>query len=863
MKLSYSVFTALLSTTALIGFSNTAYAQDQENDEIIVTATKRAQSIQDVPIAVTAVNQLQLDRQGVTDIKNLENVSASFNLSSSQTETGGTTFRLRGVGTTGNNIGLESSVGVFVDGVFLSRPAVALGDLVDLQQIEILRGPQGTLFGRNTSAGALNVSTRKPDLTQADAFLNFGLGNFNARNLQAGFSVPVIEDELAIRVSGAYRERDGFVESTTGAESNNRERYLIRAQALWEPSDDFNLRIIGDYAESNALCCDAVIIRETPFVGLGVFGAAGLPVNAGVTASGPASLADEGANLAALDARTSNASQFTNPNDQIGISAEANWNIGDTTLTYVGSFRDFDAFSFQDSDFTAIDIFSAEITTNIENITQELRWQGKALGDRLDWLVGAYYSDETIEENQTFRLGDSFLGLIDGNGIAAITGALGANPFGTSPFSAFTGAPAQFDGNFASNDFRQDGNSFSIFTHNVFSVTDKLDLTVGVRYVDESKDGSFVQPEASSTGCLGIVGAPGVGGIANGNVPAPLIPLAVGLGCFPFVVQADLPFAQGIAPAASPLQLPLPLTFDETFEDEELIYTIKASYKFTPDISGYAGFTHGFKSGGFNLDPTAASGGASPQFDSEEIDAFEIGVKAELFDGRVTANIAGFHQILDDFQVLEFTGAQFTTFNVPRALSTGAEIELLAELTENLTVNASGTYTDARYPDDCDDGADPALAITVRVSSLCGLDLTNASDFGGILGATWEAEYADGKGYFLNASLRYESDRRTSTQGRIVPGAADVAAAGSIQAAVDAAPLNPLDVQDSNVKVNLRAGVDLTENISAEVFGTNIFDEQTRAITFNVPLRGLGTSNARGAFLQEPRFWGATMRIKY
>jgi len=492
-----------------------------------------------------------------------------------------------------------------------------------------------------------------------------------------------------------------------------------------------------------------------------------------------------------------------------------------------------------------------------------LRLQGKAFDDRLDWLVGGYYSNEIIEENQTFRLGDSFLGLIDGDAIAAVTGALGANPFGASPFSAFTGAPAQFDGNFASNDFRQEGNSFSIFTHNVFSVTDKLDLTVGVRYVDESKDGTFVQPQASSSGCLGVVGAPGVGGIANGNVPASLLPLAVGLGCFPFVVQADLPFAQGIAPAASPLQLPLPLTFDETFEDDELIYTIKGSYKFTPEISGYAGFTHGFKSGGFNLDPTAASGGASPQFDSEEIDAYEVGVKAELFDGRVTANVAGFHQVLNDFQVLEFTGAQFTTFNVPRALSTGVEVELLAALTDNLTINASGTYADARYPDDCDEGADPTLAITVRVSSLCGLDLTNASNFGGILGATWEAEYADGKSYFLNASLRYESDRRTSTQGRIVPANVPGASLADIQASVAAAPLNPLDVQDSNVKVNLRVGVDVTETFSVEAFGTNVFDEQTRAITFNIPLRGLGTSNARGAFLQDPRFWGATLRYKY
>lgn len=861
MKTSFNAFAALLSTSALIAYAPIASAQD--NDEIIVTATKRAQSIQDVPIAVTALSQVELDRQGVFDIKSLENVSASFNLSNSQSETGGTTFRLRGVGTTGNNVGLESSVGVFLDGVFISRPAVALGDLVDLQQIEILRGPQGTLFGRNTSAGALNVTTKKPNLQEVEGFFNAGVGNLDSGNVQAGINVPVIEDELAVRLSGAYRVRDGFINSTTGATSNNRDRFLLRAQALWEPSDNFNLRIIGDYSESDALCCDAVILRETPFVDLGVFAAAGLPANAGVSASGPSSVNNPSANIDALDERTSNASQFSNPSDQFGVSVEFNAALGDATLTYVGSYRDFNSFSFQDADFTSLDVFTAAVDTDIRNITQELRLQGKALGDRLDWLVGGYYSDEDIRENQLFSSGDSFLGLIDGDAIAAITGALGGNPFGASPFSAFTGGPAQFDGNFASNDFTQDGESISVFTHNVFSVTDQLDLTFGLRYVDESKDGSFVQPDALSTGCLGVVGAPGVGGIFNGNVPGALTPLAVGLGCFPFLVQADLPFAIGVADPASPAQLPLPVTFNETFEDEELIYTIKGSYKFTPDISAYAGFTHGFKSGGFNLDPTAASGGASPQFDSEEIDAFEIGVKAKLLDGRVTANIAGFHQVLDNFQVLEFTGAQFTTFNVPRALSTGAEVELVGKVTENLTVNASGTYTDARYPDDCAEGADETAAIFVRIASLCGFDLTNASDFGGILGATWEADYADGKGYFFNANLRYESDRRTSTQGLIVPGGAEIAAAGSIQGAVDVAPLNPLDVQNANIKVNVRAGFDATENLSFEAWGTNIFDEQTRAITFNVPLRGLGASNARGAFPQEPRFYGATVRYTY
>lgn len=149
-----------------------AAAEDLFVEEITVTATKREESLQDVPIAVTAITPLQIERSGMLDIRDLPMLASSFNMNSSQTESQGTTLRIRGVGTTGNNIGLESSVGVFLDGIYLSRPGIALGDQLDVDSIEVLRGPQGTLFGRNVSAGALNLRTRRPSLTAQSGFLN-------------------------------------------------------------------------------------------------------------------------------------------------------------------------------------------------------------------------------------------------------------------------------------------------------------------------------------------------------------------------------------------------------------------------------------------------------------------------------------------------------------------------------------------------------------------------------------------------------------------------------------------------------------------------------------------------------------------
>ena len=394
---------------AWFGLSQAHAAEERARpvlEEIIVTATKRQESLQDVPIAVTAVDAQTLSRAGVKDLRDLPTLAAAFNMNSSQTESQGSTMRIRGVGTTGNNIGLESAVGVFLDGVYLSRPGIALGDLMDVEAIEVLRGPQGTLFGRNTTAGALNIRTRAPNLSQHEDFASLGAGNFDAYNVQAGVSGPLVPERLGYRLSGAVRKHDGFVESTSGAESLDRDRWLLRGQLLWSISDTADLRIIADYAEADEHCCDAAVIQESPAVALGSFAAAGLPAHGGVLTSG---LKD------AVEDRDSNGSQFENPFEQKGISAELNVDLTDTMrLTYIGAWRDFRADSVQDSDFVGLDVFSVRAAAaggfdtydDIRTITHELRIDGSA--GPLDWMIGAYYSDEEIEEHQGLGLGTDF-----------------------------------------------------------------------------------------------------------------------------------------------------------------------------------------------------------------------------------------------------------------------------------------------------------------------------------------------------------------------------------------------------------------------------------------------------------------------
>ena len=860
---------------------------DEAGDVIIVTATRRAEDVQDIPIAVTAVSPAQLERQGVDDVSEIVQVAPSFSTSNAQVASGSVVLRIRGVGTTSNNIGFESAVGIFVDGAYQSRPGVALSEFVDIERVEVLRGPQGTLFGRNTSAGALNITTKRPDLYEFGGFANATYGNRDLVSVQGAINAPIIQDKLALRVTGAYRERDGYVTVVDGngteiGESNGTDQWLLRGQLGFESDSGLTARLIGDYTKSTAGCCSAIEVGQSGIETAGIFGAVGLGARGGM--AGPVVAVnpfDTTSAQAAADARIATASFAPIARtDQWGITGEIEFPVGDNAdLIYIGSYREYESFEAYDSDFSGLDVFNVDrIDLDIDTMTHELRLQGEAWGGRLQWMIGGYYSDEQIVSQNDASLGadyERFAGALlaastsqNVPGLAPFGGAFGPSGNIASPLSFISGTP--FTGASVTNEYTQSSESWSLFTHNVFEITDGLKLTLGLRYSDESKTGGFSQLAANNPTCNGFVanGAANLGGLVNGLVTGGLLPpsqignllngrdtgngevaatglqsLAFVLSCFPFVAPADLP-AAAVLPL--PRTFPGPLSNVGTFKDDELIYTIKGSYEFDYPVTLYASFTHGYKSGGFNLDSTAASGGADPTFASEEVDAYEAGMKGRFIDDAVTLNLAVFHEEFTNFQVLEFTGSQFSTFNVPLAKSTGVEIETVIRPSPEFTVNGGVTILDARYPDDCASASDP---LTVR--NLCGNSLTNAPDIVAILGATWEKDLGPNLDFFVNGQMRFEDDRRTSTQPRTVP--ANAANLGST-------PLVPFDEQDSNAKINLRAGIGAQDDSwQVEGFVTNLTNEITRGVTFNTTLR----SGSRSAFIQEPRSYGVTVRTRF
>ena len=810
-------------------------ALQPDDGVIIVTATRRAQDVQDIPIAVTAVSSQQLEAQAIDDVTDLGSVAPSFNFSRAQAASNGVVLRIRGIGTTSNNIGFESAVGVFIDGAYQSRPGVALAEFVDVERVEVLRGPQGTLFGRNTSAGALNITNRRPDLSEFGGFVNATYGNFDQFSLQGAVNVPVIEDSLALRVTGAYRERDGFIGVLDAAgnqfdTTNDVDRYLVRGQIGFATDGGIEGRIIADYSKDQSSCCGAIELLRSPIEGVGLFNLVGLGPRGGMASPVVAdSPFDQSTAREALDNRLVSLSRAPVADvENWGITGEVEVPIGsDVDLIYVGSYREYEANESFDSDFSAIDVFEVDNnTTAIETMTHELRLQGEAFGGRLDWLVGAFYSDEDILSTPTLSLGVDYDALVG----ATLFGPTGGM-FGANPLRALSGGfdPAV---TVANNAFGQSSESFSVFTHNVISVTDRLDLTLGLRYSDESKDGFFAQPSVTNPVCASLAGRAAVGAI-----PPPLVGPVIGLGCFPLTAPADLPQSAF---------LPLPQAFNARFEDDELIYTAKLGYEFD-NVNLYASFTHGFKSGGINLDATAGVGSSNPTFESEVVDAYEVGMKGRFLDGAVTANLAFFYQDFSNFQILEFTGTQFQSFNVPKAISSGFELETTIRPTDGLTFNASLAYTDARYPDDCAATTDP-----LATQNLCGFSLTNAPDIVAIVGANYEVALSDNIDLFLNGQVRTVSDNRTSTQGRAVPTTA---------AALGSTPLLPFDVQDGITTVNLRVGLrQVDSGWGIEAWVTNLTDETARGVTFNTALR----SGSRSAFIsQEPRMYGVTLRGEF
>ena len=479
------------SAVVLAGLCAASAAQAQEQqtvDSIIVTAQKREQNLQDVPVVVTAVGAKLLQDTGVRDIKDLTILTPGLTVTSTSSEAS-TTARVRGVGTVGDNPGLESSVGVVIDGVYRPRNGVGFGDLGEMERIEVLKGPQGTLFGKNTSAGVINVVTKEPEFGFG-ATGEVTLGNYNAHGVAASVTGPLYSDKLAGRLYVAARERDGYNKVITGRGPSDRDQdadqgfYTVRGQLLFVPDDQATFRIIADYSKRDENCCGAVQIRTGPTAGvLALVSGQAQPVATTAKPFDRVAYSNRGAPATIEDK---------------GVSLQGDIDLPIGTLTSISAIRQWRTDNGQDADFSLADIaYRNKDGTNYSQFTtytQELRLAGKT--DKLDWMVGAFLADERLATRTNFLFGNDYEQYL-GRLLSASAAPGGVANFvslltGRAPNTTFTPGQGIYDR------YDQRATTVALFTNNTWHVTDAFEITGGRATPPKRRSSTPTRPIATA-----------------------------------------------------------------------------------------------------------------------------------------------------------------------------------------------------------------------------------------------------------------------------------------------------------------------------------------------------------------------------
>ncbi|WP_226699510.1 TonB-dependent receptor [Qipengyuania gaetbuli] len=888
---------ALAPQTAFAQSADAADSGDVEADTpvIIVTAQGRAQELADVPVAISAVSAETLENSGTTDIRELNQVAPSLLVSSTGNEANGSA-RIRGIGTVGDNPGLESSVAVFVDGVYRSRSGNALSELGPLDRIEILRGPQGTLGGRNSSAGMLNIFTAPPSFA-FEGHASASFGNYNALRFEGGVNAP-LSDSVAARIDGVWFQRDGFyTDVTNDTDVNNRDRYLVRAQVLFEPNDDVSFRLIGDYSKKDEACCAATFVqpdfaqfaRVSP--GLDPFAK---PVGASPALTSTSNpivnvLLGLGQDPRALSQSTFDRNiyptagrSYDGETEDYGISGELNWSLGNVNLTSITAYREYSNTQASDTDYTTVDILYRAPGDNagareFATFTQEFRLNGTAFNDKLDWLVGAYYANEDLQTRDNLRFGNDYGTFVSCRIALAINPAL-VNPaaqdclgaFGRGALQAANGGAGAFGAatpailagitNLSNvNDlggtgdvYNQTSENFAVFTHNIFHITDTLDLTLGLRYTSETKD-------FDATFSNDNVICPQNRALLSSFLTTPLAGLAGGLIALS---------CQGNSTAELD-----GVSLSDSRDEDKLTGTAILSWKPVDDLLVYGSYSRGYKAGGFNLDRSALGNPvtfrvanispASLQFDEETVDAYEIGMK---YSGRRWGvSLAAFRQEFSNFQLNTFNGSVYLVQNIngcstslsggdrdasaatgacaaddvsPGVVSQGFEFEASLSPIRDLTMTMGITHADTRFADDVV-GSDAGAPLDPALRLLPGDNMSNAPAWVGTSSLTWTPPIGDSgmEGlFFINA--RMTSDYNTGSD--LLYG----------------------KEQDGYILVNGRIGLtNIADRFSIEGWVQNMFDVDYTQVAFNTPF--VAPQQTYSAFLAEPRTYGVTVKAKF
>jgi iron complex outermembrane receptor protein len=633
-----------------------AQAQTAPEGDIVVTARRREERAQDVPIAMAVVGGAELTQTGNFNVNRLSQTQPTLQFYSSNPRNSAINIRGLGAPFGLTNDGIEQGVGFYLDGVYVGRAGASTFDFVDVDRIEVLRGPQGTLYGKNTTAGAVNITTRAPSFSP-EAKIEVSGGNYSFVQVKASASGPLIDDKLAVRVSATRTSRHGTIDNIASGDDLHRQRnFSGRAQLLWRPTDNLDFTFAGDYNIQNPLCCAQYYART---------GATQRPLNR---------------QYAALAAAFNYAPPSTNPFDRVtdldadinarqkmaGLSLVANWDIGPATITSVSAWRNWDWKPANDRDFIGLPVTTvSQNPSKQKQVSQELRIASNGKS-RLQYTFGAFYFHQTINTHGSQVQGPAASRWL-------LSGADASNP-------------NVLNGLTSTNTISFDNTSFAVFGKLNWEVVDGLHIQPGLRLNYDKKSGFY----------------DAVVSIHNGQ--------------YDFVVDADNVAARlaGLTGAAkttfqNQINTLAPQRYSPEFSDWNVSGDVTLSYDFSPDVHGYATYARSFKSGGINLsglplNSTSTGVDLSTQtVKPEQVDHFEVGLKTQFFDRRLTLNLAGFWTEISDYQATVNNNAinviRGYLANAGKVRVRGFEWDSSFRPSDRARLYFNGAYTDAKYVD--------------------------------------------------------------------------------------------------------------------------------------------------------------------
>jgi iron complex outermembrane recepter protein len=640
------------AATASTPRSGLSTAPTATSGEVLVTARRRAESVQDVPVAISVVGGAAIERTGSYNINRLQQLLPTLQFFS--TNPRNSTLNIRGLGVPLGltNDGIEQGVGIYIDEVYYNRVASATLDFVDVDRVEVLRGPQGTLYGKNTTAGAINITTREPSF-ELEGRAEVTVGNYNFKQGKASVSGP-LSDTLAARISVSTTDRKGTIHNVaTGQYVNAQDNLGVRGTLLWKASDTLRFYASGDYNVQDPICCAQIYVRNGP-----TQRAANRQYAALVAAYNAANPTRPYAvpSTDPFDRVTDLDAQLRARNEHGGASLRAVLDIGDDTLTSVTAYRYWDWQPANDRDFTGLRINpKVNNPTQQKQYTQEFRYSHD--GERIDFVGGLFGFYQTIRTSGIQTYGPD------------------ASRWLLSPSSALAANPNVLDTLEANNDIRLDNTSLAAFAKVTLNLTDRFSIAPGVRVNYDKKKGLY---DSVVTGNLST----------GGRAPVTFT------STDPWIVAQ-----RGVQ---------APQTFRANFSDWNISYDVTASYELNADVLGYATYARSFKSGGVNLNGVPNDAAGIPQtqvavVDPEKVDHFEVGLKTQFLDRRATLNLSGFWTEIRDYQALVNDGSTSVLrgylANADKVRSRGFEAEFSIRPSERLNAYVNGAYTDAKYLD--------------------------------------------------------------------------------------------------------------------------------------------------------------------